>query len=65
MEQIKQQEKGFDVIIEMLANRNLQNDVDLLNKNGTVVVDIYAFYVYLYYKFDVSYNMIIALATNC
>jgi NADPH2:quinone reductase len=30
--------RGFDLIIEMLANKNLQNDLGLLAKKGRVVI---------------------------
>ena len=33
-------EKGIDVIIEMLANVNLSNDLDLLSYGGRVIVSI-------------------------
>ncbi|KAF2354979.1 Alcohol dehydrogenase C-terminal [Trinorchestia longiramus] len=34
----KNEEDGFDIIIEMLSNVNLGNDLSLLRKKGTVVV---------------------------
>lgn len=33
-------EKGIDVIIEMLANVNLSNDLNLLSHGGRVIVSI-------------------------
>ena len=35
---MKAEQGGFDIIIEVLANVNLENDISLLNKKGTIVV---------------------------
>ena len=40
-------EKGVDVIIEMLANVNLSNDLNLLSHGGRVIVSISFFFITL------------------
>lgn len=35
---MKAEKGGFDIVIEVVANVNLENDISLLNKNGTIVV---------------------------
>ena len=38
LKKIAAEQGGFDIIVEMLANVNLNHDLPLLNPNGIVVV---------------------------
>ena len=38
--------KGPDVIIEMLANVNLEKDLQLVNKDGIIVVSVFVLFLH-------------------
>ena len=38
VDEISKNEGKFDIIIEMLANKNLQNDLTLLGRSGRIMV---------------------------
>lgn len=40
---------GFDVILEMLANANLEHDFELVANNGCVCFALYYYVPYLFY----------------
>ena len=35
----------MDIVCEMLANKNLQNDIDLLARKGRIMVRLFQFFV--------------------
>ena len=56
IEEIQENNEEISVIVEMLANINLQNDLELISKNGKGRILVYIFF-FLTFLFQISYML--------